>query len=137
TTAVAGMGLDRVQVLIEALTNQSWVIRDSAAVGLGWARSDSDVAVRGLIERLQDEKELVHIAAVGSLGQLHMLPKTVVPALVNDFPGTNTLLRRLILTSLAQFGPEARESVPMIMEALKDPDADVRQSAAFALKEIE
>jgi len=60
-----------------------------------------------------------------------------VPALINDFPGTNTLLRSLILVSLGQFGPEARESVPMIMEALKDQDADVRESAASALKEID
>ena len=60
-----------------------------------------------------------------------------MPALISDFPGTNTLLRSLILVSLGQFGPEARESAPMIIEALKDQDTDVRQSAASALKEID
>lgn len=137
TTALAGMGPNGVQALIVGLTNQSDRIRLAAAVALGWARSDFDFVVGALIERLQDSNSTVHHAVVGSLGQLHMEPKLVVPALMKDFPGTDTLLRMGILTSLAQFGPEARESAPMIVEALKDQDGDVRESAAFALKEID
>src|ERR1041384_927177 len=36
TIPLAAMGSDGIGVLIVALTNQDWRIRDSAAVGLGW-----------------------------------------------------------------------------------------------------
>jgi hypothetical protein len=38
--------------------------------------------------------------------------------------------------SLGHFGPEAREAVPALSEALKDPDGMVRMGAAYALAEI-
>jgi len=63
TTALAAMGPDGVRVLIVALTNQSDLIRDAAACALGWARSDLDVTIPALIERLQDSDVLVHQSA--------------------------------------------------------------------------
>src|SRR5882724_1701436 len=78
-------------------------------------------------------------ACIGrTLGRpIHAQPELVVPALMRDFRSTDTLLRSLILTSLAQFEGKARESVPMVVEALKDTDQNVSNAAAFALKEID
>jgi HEAT repeat protein len=70
-----------------------------------------------------------------SLGQLHVEPNIAVPALINGFPGNDSLFRSLILFSLSEFKNDARQAIPMIVEALKD--RSVSNSAAFALKQID
>jgi hypothetical protein len=131
------MGPDGVQVLLLALTNQCSAIRYSAASRLKCARSDFPRIIPALIDRFQDSDIQVHQAAVGSIGQLHAEGKLAVPALIKDFSATNTLLRTFILVSLSNFGPDAQESVPMIREALKDQNGQVKEAAAWALKKID
>ena len=57
--------------------------------------------------------------------------------MIKNLPGDDNLYRSSILISLANFGTNARTAVPVIVSALTDQDELVRQSAAFALKEID
>jgi len=60
--------------------------------------------------------------------------------LIKDFPSTNstnTLLRTFILVALSSFGRDAREALPMIIDAQKDQNAQVKGAAAWALKKID
>ena len=80
TTAMAGIGSEAVPVLLAALTNRDYQIRDSAASGLGWERTDLNIVIPALIASLDDSESLVRSAAAVSLGQLHSEPELTVPA---------------------------------------------------------
>jgi HEAT repeat protein len=49
----------------------------------------------------------------------------------------NSLERRLAAHALAEIGPAAREAVPALTEALRDPESFVRVWAAAALARVE
>jgi HEAT repeat protein len=87
--ALAGMGSEGLPPLIAAVTNQNASIRDSAAGGLGWARSDLNIVVPALIGRLSDQHMWVHYTGMEALCQLHAEPELAVPALMKEFPGKN------------------------------------------------
>jgi HEAT repeat protein len=133
---LASIGSDAIPILLATLTNKDWRIRDAVAAGLGYARADADVVVPALIARLQDNQQVQYTAAI-SLGELHAKPEAVVPALTNAFPSADSLLRRLILGSLGQFGGQATQAMPTIITALKDENEDVRGNAAWAFKQID
>jgi len=137
TLALAGIAPEGVSVLLTALTNRDYHIRDSAASGLGWVHSDLDVVVPALIASLRDGNLTVHHSAAFSLGHLHALPELTVPALTNDLSNNNPLLRCIVLSSLAEFGGKAEECVPMVVAALNDNDGLVRTNAAHALIKID
>jgi hypothetical protein len=139
TTALAGIGSEAVPVLITALTNQDYRIRHSAAAGLGWERSDFSIVVPALISRVKDGNGVVRNEAVISLGLLHAEPELTVPALIKVFSSSNNdaLLRRLVLISLSEFESKAKACVPMLVDALKDNNEGVRESARSALMQID
>ena len=135
---LAGMGSAGLPPLIAALTNQNERIRASAASGLGWARSDLNIVVPALIARLSDPDWNVHHAAVEALGRLHAEPGLAVPALMKDYPVNDRwLLRSPILIALGRFETNASAAVPMLLGALSNNDQDVRNQAAWALKQID
>jgi HEAT repeat protein len=134
---LAGMGAAGFQPLIAALTNQNALIRDSAATALSWARSDLNLVVPALIDRLSDPDRGVHHAAVQTLGRLHAEPGLAVPALMKDFPGDDPLLRSWILMAIGEFETNASAAVPMLLESLSDNDQKVRNKAAWALQHID
>lgn len=55
---------------------------------------------------------------------------------IDPDPNRQALVRQRAADVLAQIGPEARDAVPDLTAALRDPSADVRKSAAFALGQI-
>jgi len=133
---LAGMGSEGLAPLIEALTNQNASIRESAATGLSYERSDLNIVVPALIARLSDKNRLVHRTAVEVLGRLHAEPGLAVPALMKDFPGNDPLLRGMVLEALGRFETNASVAVPMLLEALSDNDQYVSNKAASALQRI-
>jgi HEAT repeat protein len=135
--SLAGIGPEGLPPLLAALTNQNEKIRESAAFGLSWERSDLNIVVPALIARLSDQSIMVHRTAVSALGELHAEPRLAVPALMKDFPGSDPLLRRLILTSIGRFETNAGAAVPMLLESFSDNDQNVPRSAASALKRID
>jgi HEAT repeat protein len=62
----------------------------------------------------------------------HSVP-SLVKTLKND---KDPNMRYWAAESLGNFGPPAREAVPDLIEALKDPEPMVRMGAAYALGEI-
>ena len=135
---LAGMGSDGLAPLIAALTNQNSFIRFSAAIALRWERSDLNIVVLALIDRLSDQDNLVHQTAVTALGELHAEPGLAVPALMKDYPVNDRwLLRSPILIALGRFETNASAAVPMLLESLTDSHQEVRIDAASALKQID
>jgi HEAT repeat protein len=63
--------------------------------------------------------------------------KEVVPYLIDLLKDDTWEMRRGSAWMLGKLGPEARDAIPALTEALKDENEVVRQKAAEALKKIE
>ncbi len=134
---LAGMGSEGLPLLLAALTNQNASIRESAATGLSWERSDLSIVVPALIASLSDQDRSVHLTAVSALGLLHAESGLAVPALMKDFPGNDPELRLVVVLAIERFETNAAAAVPMLLEALSDNDQLVRTHAASAIKRID
>jgi HEAT repeat protein len=60
-----------------------------------------------------------------------------VPVLIEALKDQRVYVRRLIVESLGQIGPQAKDAVPALRTALQDEESDIRRLAAKALEKIE
>ncbi len=139
---LAGMGHEGIAVLLQALTNQDWILRHSAATALGEAGSDFDKVVPALIEMVKiggttKQASLLRGAAGYALVQLHKEPELVVPVFSEFLTNPDAGMRGFGASLLGGFGAEAKAAVPLLLKARTDVDPDVRESAERALKEID
>jgi HEAT repeat protein len=61
----------------------------------------------------------------------------VVPALTKALSDTNWFTRLIAAIALPQFGTDALQAVPALVQSLKDPTTDVRTSATDVLTHID
>jgi HEAT repeat protein len=78
----------------------------------------------------------VSIAAYEALGRLKLEPHRVVLVLISTAHGSDPLSRALAILTLGDFGQEAQAAVPMLLAALSDNHAVVRDAATNALQQI-
>lgn len=138
---LAGMGHEGVAVLLQALTNQDFMLRYSAANALQEAGSDFDQVVPALLEVVKiggskKENLLLRGAAAVALVRLHKQPDLVVPVFSEFLTSPDAGERSWGATLLKGFGPDAKAAVPLLLKLRTDEDADVREKAEKALKEI-
>jgi hypothetical protein len=131
---------EAVPVLAGLLESGSIPTRRSAASALGRMGSAALPAVPGLVDGLQhDGDQETRAAAAESLGRIG--PKcatTAVPALAKA--ATNDKwpkVRSAALTALGEMGPAAKEAIPVLREALRDPDGFISLAARNALFRVE
>lgn len=135
--ALAGMGHEGVAVLLQAVTNQDYVLRSSAVLALGGVRSDFDKVVPALIEELKhDEISLLRGVAAADLIELHKQPDLVVPAFSEFLASPDASKRAWGATLLKGFGADAKAAIPLLLKARSDEDPDVRKAAEEALVKI-
>jgi HEAT repeat protein len=139
---LAGLGDEGVAVLLQALTNQDWNLRYTAAWALGEAGSDLDKVIPALLEATKIKcstkvDSLVRGAAGHSLVRLHKKPEMVVPAFSEFLTSPDAETRRFGASLLDSFGADAKAAVPLLLKARTDVDADVREYAEDALKKID
>lgn len=112
-------------------------VRAHAAERLGRLGAEGRLAVPALLLALQDEDDMVRRLAQIALTQIGPpLPAdlgVLVAALNSDQP---LPARVYATTALAALGMEAKPATGALVKALRDSDAGVRKSAAFALGKI-
>ncbi len=64
------------------------------------------------------------------------MPETAVPALSQAVEDPNQVVRVMASQSLGLFGRRATNALPVLERASSDPDAQVRNIAATAIKRI-
>jgi HEAT repeat protein len=142
SVGLAGLGHEGVTVLLEALTNKDWLVRNFAASALGEANSDLDKVIPALIEitRMKCTKQEDYLVVDGAgigLMQLQKQSETVVPALAQLISSPDNTTRLLAAAFLRGFGTDAKAAVPVLLKARTDVNAGVRDAAENALKEID
>ncbi|HYT89056.1 MAG TPA: HEAT repeat domain-containing protein, partial [Gemmataceae bacterium] len=98
-----------------------------------------------LVQILKDkDQQVLHFAAARSLGFLGADAREAIPDLIDalkadDFTNAaqRSAILRNILSTLEQFGADAKEAVPIIRVLANDADRGVRDSARRALKKLD
>jgi len=125
--AMASMGQNTVLKLITCLKDERWRVREQAAKSLGLLKDSQ--AVQGLmIVAGRDRDGAVKSAAAEALGRIG--DSKGVPALIKLFKDTSKIVRETAGTALLYIG---EESIPALIETLKDPHFVVRCHGVRAL----
>jgi HEAT repeat protein len=135
--SLGAIGVAALPALMDTLTNQNYNAAALAALALAALGTNATPAVPVFLQDLRNGDRSVRERAAEALGNLHLQPEVVVPALTNLLVERSVTARCLALGSLAKFQGSARPSVPVILPLLDDPDDAVRLSATNALNEID
>jgi hypothetical protein len=126
--------------LILALNDASAPIRLSAAQELGARSTESQSAVGLLLQKaLRDPDGGVRLEAAMALYRIDRRPEKILPMLIKALQDPDEVRRWIAADCLGAIGPEAREAVHALREAIAKEfkSALVRTSMALALQKIE
>jgi hypothetical protein len=129
TSALASLGSAGTASLLAALTNESRSARGEIVIGLGWTRNADSNVVAVLVSMLEDPS--FQTPVVISLGRIHQHPEIAVPALMRVAAGGDRASHIWAINALSQFGPDAKAAIPLLKEALHDPDTHDQASLAL------
>jgi HEAT repeat protein len=131
---------EAVPLFVRLLDSGQGATRRAAARGLGRMGATALPAVPTLAEVLwRDPDQEMRLAAAESLGEIGPKgAKTSAPALAKAAKEDRwPKVRSASLTALGELGPAAKEAVPVLREALKDPDGFISLAARNALFRVE
>ncbi len=131
---------EAVPVVAALLDSENGPTRKAAIRGLGRMGSAAVSAapqVAGILQSDRDAETRVDAAeALGRIGP--KCAKAAVPALAKAAKEDNwPKVRSTALTALGEMGPAAKEAIPVLREALKDPDGWISIAARNALFRVE
>jgi len=90
-----------------------------------------------LVKSLTNGREEVARSAAEALGDIALLPDTVIPALTKCLQSTNAGLRLSAVRGVAGFGGAAKPAVPQLQRlAVSDSWSEIRYEAADTLRKI-
>lgn len=114
---------DAVEMLIKALRDREWEVREKAVQSLG-AWNDAQ-AIKLLMDMLEDASESVRLAVVEALS--HMSDLYVVEALIKAARNNNSRVREKAVRSFGKWNDP--QVIRLLMNMLADICADVRLAA--------
>ena len=129
---------EAVPALIDVLRNDNGDTRAAAAYALERIGPAAAPAVPALCQLLRTGDADDKRCAIGALGEIGPAAADGVALLVKELDSeSNGGGRWKVADSLGKIGPKAREAVPALVAAPRNPAASVRVSAAWALWRID
>ncbi len=125
-----------VSTLIELLSDDDSLVRNSAAFALGDLGKDSQPVVDELVKLLADDHFLVRNSAAQTLGDLGRNSQPVVDELVKLLADDHFWVRNGAAEALGKLGRNSQPLVEQLVKLLADDDSNVRNSAAEALGKL-
>lgn len=126
--------------LADALEDDSWILRSSAARALAGLGGEAKDAVPALMRALEDEYTHDPLSAYGQFVlrslTLPFVAYTGVSA-TDLFCRPDLSTRHAIICALGDIGPEACPAIPKLTPMLDHPNQIIRKSAAEALTQIQ
>ncbi|MEN6304326.1 MAG: HEAT repeat domain-containing protein, partial [Armatimonadia bacterium] len=123
---------------IEALGDKHMVVRWSAARVLGTIGPEAREAVPALATALPTSEWYAQVMIAWAIRRMGPAGKEAVPALAGVLGKSKDVwVKHEVAATLGEIGPEAREALPQLTAALKDPNGFVRVAAAKSLYQID
>jgi HEAT repeat protein len=135
-TSLGNIGAPALPALMAALTNRHYGVVTRAALAIVNLGTNASPAIPIFLRDLQSPNHFVRERAADALGNLHIEPAVVIPALTNLFTDLSQSAVCISLTSLGQFESAARPATPAILVMLQDPNENVRMAATNAIMKI-
>jgi HEAT repeat protein len=110
-------------------------VRRSSVEALGNFKAAAKPAVPELVKMLADDDEVTRVNAAVALWKIEQHPKAL-PALLEMLRHGKPPEPYHAAVALGQMESEAATVAPALLEALQDPDADVRRAAARSLGQL-
>lgn len=138
STALAKLGADAAPAassLILAIKDSNARVRQQSvrALALAWPTGDSVIP---LLDALEDSDADVVVAVQDTLGKVPSIKLDDVAILNQRLKSTGKLMRRYSALMVGKLGSQAKETLPALIDALKDEDVDLRACAAEAIYRI-
>ncbi len=141
--ALAEIGPDAaaaVPALQKALENAGSV-RFAAAYALGRMGQKAIDAEPALLAKLKSDDPNLALISAWALAHIHpdcaTCQEQALPILIRGLDDPDAMFRSEAASGIACFGKAAKAAVEKLKQAANDPDQEVRQTAAAALKKIE
>jgi HEAT repeat protein len=123
-----------VQELVKLLQHKDVALRTESAKTLTARGPDAKEAVAPLATAMQDKFPAVRTAASQALAAIG---KPAVPDLIRLLKSGDTNVRSRSAWALGKIGPDAKEAIPALTQAAKDPEASVWTEAREAIIKIQ
>src|SRR5262249_7704201 len=143
---LAKMGPDAAEAVpllarfLDASTDRDVTVLDEAVVkALGRIGRAARPAIPSLV-RISRRNFDLERAAAEAIDQILLTPESEredVPTLMRNLRDRDESVRLRAAKLLGSLGPAGKPAIPLLTEALSDPDADVRRLALQALKKID
>jgi hypothetical protein len=149
------IGRPAISTFCRALTNEVPWVRARAAKGLyelhdsqvvRWSENPSDsdcdrqTIVPLLLDRIVDQDERVRSAAISALFRISATTPETTPMIISAWSARlddlDPLVRRFAAEAVFRCGTRTEAMAPKLIKALDDPDKDVREKAAAALRRV-
>ena len=130
----------QVPVLISALRDELASVRFSAAAALADVGPQARAAITSLIRLAMWDSDLrVRVQCAVALWRIDRRDRLSVPVLIEGLQSSDEHIHWIAADCLGDIGPEAREAVGALREALKQPHKApmIRQSLVLALQRID
>jgi HEAT repeats len=134
--SLSEIGPEAVPALARIVANTQAKPRLAAILKLNALGTNAAPAAPLLVACMRDPDWRIAGNAAEVLAKLRFQPEATVAALTNLLSRPYAVLRMVTLTSLEQFGNEARSAVPALQKALRDPNPLVRLHATNALRRL-
>lgn len=127
---------DSVHILTQALNAPDEEVRALAVIGLSEFGTAAPSVLPALTGAMHDGSDQVRRRAVRSLGDFGLAALPSLPHLVCALDDSVTCVRLEAMGAIGRIGPDAEPAVPHIIPLLADEDVRVRTVAGATLKKI-
>jgi HEAT repeat protein len=112
-------------------------LRIRAVHWLGALHTANSFTTSNLVACIQKQDPEVGLASAQALAHSQREMEIVLPFLTNHAGDANATIRMNVATCIGAYGSKAASALPILLELLKDPSRDVRDSATNAVYVID
>lgn len=120
-------------LVIQALKDDHWEVRSSAASALGAINSERDKIVPILIETLQDKDWQVRKSVILAFKDLSPPHSIILPSLLRGLEDERWEVREVSAFTMNEIRVRGTEVIQSLIKALKDESGQVRRQVSYTL----
>jgi HEAT repeat protein len=131
---------DAAEAAKQALQDSEEEVQSSAVFALGSIGPDAADSVDEIVKLLESGNDRFTTVCAWALVRIQPENKDncqrAIPLLIEALDHERAFVRVEAASTLGMIGPEANEAIPALEKLSDDPDPDVREAAAEAIKQI-
>ncbi len=135
-TALSVIGPSATPSMLTVVNNRNCRARWYAMLNIAAPGTNARPVVCALLSALDENEGMPTCMAARRLGELRLLPDTVIPALTTNLERNDPAFPEATAAALAEFGPEATFVVPRLLCLMTNKSETVRRAARIALARI-